>query len=424
MKSAPSEKQLSFLSWEFGVFFHFGIRSFYIGHRDWDGRPMPASGFQPESLDCNQWIRVAREAGARYAILTTKHHDGFANWPSKYSDYSVAQTPWRDGKGDVVREFVDACRRYDMKVGLYYSPAQWGGAVPFDHPEEYDEYFINQITELLTEYGEIDYLWFDFNGSGGHQYDADRIVKTIRSLQPGIRLFGWDSEVAWVGNEDGYTPMPTAFSHRYGEGSRFLPVECDMMIRTTWFDCEANADRLKSVEELLGNWEYSVGRGGNLLLNIGPDRRGLLPDADAARLLEFGRALRARYGHPLPFGAAEPMEESGWWQIDTEEGFVEDLIGTELVDTVMIEEDITEGDAVRQFRIWCRPPISRGGSQKRPHGICVYCGQAIGRKAICRFPVFRTRHIEVEVVEAEGEAKLLSVKAFHVGSGDVPAAEW
>ena len=142
----PSETQLSFLDWEFGIFFHFGIRSFYKHHKDWDGLPMPADVFDPKELDCLQWLRPAKEAGAKYAILVCKHHDGFANWPSRYTDYSVAHTPWKNGQGDVVREFTDACRRLGLKVGLYYSPAQWGDAQPFTQGRAYDDYFINQIS--------------------------------------------------------------------------------------------------------------------------------------------------------------------------------------------------------------------------------------------------------------------------------------
>ncbi|MBQ4076044.1 MAG: alpha-L-fucosidase [Clostridia bacterium] len=123
-KLIPTRQQLEFMEWEFGVFFHFGIRSFYKGYQDWDQRRMDASVFNPDRLDCMQWIREIKEAGARYGVLVCKHHDGFANWPSAYTSYSVANTPWKDGKGDVVREFVEACRAYDLKVGLYYSPAQ------------------------------------------------------------------------------------------------------------------------------------------------------------------------------------------------------------------------------------------------------------------------------------------------------------
>ena len=144
----PTKKQLAFLDWEFGVFFHFGIRTFYEGHRDWDMKEMSLEGFCPSGLDCESWIHTIKEAGAAYAILVCKHHDGFANWPSKYTDYSVANTPWKDGKGDVVREFVDACHKYDVKVGLYYSPAQFGSSN--QEKTAYDDYFIGQISELLS----------------------------------------------------------------------------------------------------------------------------------------------------------------------------------------------------------------------------------------------------------------------------------
>ena len=123
-KAKPTKNQLEFLNWEMGVFFHFGIRTFYQNNVDWDEKPMDASVFNPEKLDCRQWIKTIKEAGAKYAVLTCKHHDGFANWPSKYTEYSVKNTPWKNGQGDVVREYVDACREFGIKVGLYYSPAQ------------------------------------------------------------------------------------------------------------------------------------------------------------------------------------------------------------------------------------------------------------------------------------------------------------
>ncbi len=415
-KIRPAQKQIDFLNWEVGVFFHFGIRAFFPGHVDWDGKPMPASAFNPTELDCNQWMRVAKSMGAKYAILTCKHHDGFANWQSKYSDYSVAQSPWEDGRGDVVDVFVKACRRNGMKVGLYYSPAQWGGAVKFDEPKEYDDYFIHQISELLSNYGKIDYLWFDGCGSEDHEYDKDRIIKTIRGLQPDILIFSmWNPDTRWVGNEDGYADMPNinerdaaAFSVNTDEdvavdGFRYLPAECDMKLRTTWFDCEANEDTIKSIDELVGIYEYSVGRGANLLLNIGPDARGLIPEADAARAKEFGDAIRARYGNPLPF-VPYGREDSRWYYgLDNQPW--ED---TTLVDTVVIEEDITDGEAVKEFRIFANLPC-----YKKP--ICVYQGKTVGHKAICRFPAFRTAGITVMIDKAEGDAALKSVKMYYTG---------
>jgi alpha-L-fucosidase len=375
MKIKPTQKQLDFLDWEFGVFFHFRIRSFFPGHTDWDGKPMPASAFNPKKLDCKQWIRTIKKAGAKYAILTCKHHDGFANWQSKFSDYSVAQSQWEGGKGDVVDNFVKACRQYDIKVGLYYSPAQWGGTVKFENPVEYDNYFINQISELLSNYGQIDYLWFDGCGSENHEYDKARIIHTIRTLQPGIRIFSmWDPDTRWVGNEDCYADIPNIntvekadFSIFTDEarslgGVRYLPAECDMRMRTAWFDCEANADTIKSVDELLGIYEYSVGRGANLLLNIGPDCDGLIPEPDAKRILEFGEALCRRYGNSLPFGA--PVKKDNLWSISAKESKT-----TILVDTAVIEEDITEGESVREFKIYANLPTY--GKK-----YCIYCGSS------------------------------------------------
>lgn len=423
MKIKPTQKQLDFLDWEFGVFFHFGIRAFFPGHVDWDGKPMPAAAFNPKQLDCNQWVRVAKKAGAKYCIFTTKHHDGFAMWQSKYSDYSVAQSPWEDGKGDVVAEFVKACRAYNMHVGLYYSPAQWGGSVKFDNPVEYDDYFINQISELLSNYGKIDYLWFDGCGSENHEYDKPRIINAIRSLQPEIRIFSmWDPDTRWVGNEDGYADMPNVntvdkadFSVFTDEarsvgGMKYLPAECDMKLRTTWFDCEANEDTIKSVSELVGCYEYSVGRGANLLLNVGPDSRGLIPEADAARLLEFGDELRRRYEHPLPFTDVV-REDTGMWTIKSKErqnGWNPAQLGTYEVDTCVIEEDITEGEAIEEFRIYASLPCYG----KR---YCVYIGQTVGHKAICRFPIIKTGELSVEVTKSDGEARIKSVKAYCTG---------
>ena len=422
MKLKPSAGQLAFLDWEFGVFFHFGIRSFFLGHKDWDNRPMPAEAFNPEKLDCEQWIRTIKDAGATYAILVCKHHDGFANWPSKYTDYSVASTPWKGGKGDVVREYVDACRKYGLKVGLYYSPAQWGGKISFKEDREYDDYFINQISELLTGYGKIDYLWFDGCGSEGHQYDTDRIVKAIRGMQPEILIFSmWDPDTRWVGNEDGYAPMPnfntTAdvdFSMLATEKeklahAKFLPSECDFKMRSTWFDCELNEDTIKEADELMGIYEMSVGRGANFLINIGPDRHGLLPEKDAQRLAEFGNMLKARYGQALPFGDAEKTADNEWSiamdGFSTERG--EGEKANALVNRVVIREDMTDGEGIEEFRLYAHMPAYRS---KR---VCLYKGDTVGHKAICVIPTMRTGKITLEVTKANGDVKIRDIKAYY-----------
>lgn len=419
----PTARQLEFLNWEFGMFFHFGIRSFYPGHKDWDNRPMELSAFNPDGLDCDEWIRVSREAGAKYAILVCKHHDGFANWPTKYSDYSVANTPWKDGKGDVVREFVDACRKYDMKVGLYYSPAQWGGQTAFENGSEYDDYFINQISELLGNYGQIDYLWFDGCGSENHEYDQPRIIKAIRSLQPEILIFNmWDPDTAWVGNEDGYAPVSNSnfrdsvdFSMMTDEKEqishvRFLPAECDCKMRSTWFDCEPNEHTIKTLDELMGIYEMSVGRGANLLLNIGPDCRGRLPEKDAARLKEFGEEIRRRYGTPLPEFGGMTAEGGNTWSIRTKQfdgAETEEDTLPQLVNRLVIMEDMEKGGQVESFRVYAHTP------GYRKNRFCIYEGKTIGHKAICVLHAVRTAKFTVEAF-GEGELKLADMKAYWV----------
>jgi alpha-L-fucosidase len=420
MPTKPSKKQLEFLDWECGVFFHFGIRSFFRGHQDWDGKEMPLSAFNPDTLDCDEWIRTVKAAGFRYAILTCKHHDGFANWPSAYTEYSVKNTPWKNGEGDVVREFTDACRAHGIKVGLYYSPAQWGNtAVSFEKASDYDDYFVNQITELLTNYGKIDYLWFDSCGSAGHTYDSARIVATIRSLQPDILLFDmWDPDTRWPGNEDGYMPMPTADGFSFTDNEegkwhftepRFLPAECDMKMRTTWFDSEDNEDTVKPLAELFGNYEYSVGRSANLLLNIGPNCHGRLPQKDKERLLELGAAIRAVYGNPLPFG---PLEQEGDLYAVTHADYAADRPFGEqsdapAVNRVVLREDITNGASVSAFRLYARLP------QYKQRRVCIYRGDAIGRKLICAFPCIKTPRIELKIEGHDGDYRMAGIEAYY-----------
>lgn len=420
MKIKPTEKELRFLDWEIGMFFHFGIRSAYPGHHDWDNRPMPPEGFNPRQLDCRQWMRVARSLGATYTILTTKHHDGFALWPSAYSDYSVANTPYRDGQGDIVREYVDACREYGMKVGLYYSPAQWGGSVALDD-SEYDDYFINQISELLGNYGKIDYLWFDGCGSEKHEYDRRRIIDTIRGLQPDILIFSmWDPNTRWVGNEDGIADSPNpstvsaaAFSMNTEEDRaldawRFLPAECDMKLRSTWF-WDDNADTIKSVEQLMGIYEYSVGRGANLLLNVGPDASGRIDPRDLSRVEEFGREIRRVYGEPYASFGKIVMQDDRHYFIqspDYQKKWGERPSETLLVRHVVLREDLRQGEGVRHFRLYAHL------EEYKNKRVCIFEGDTIGHKRICPVAPIVTSRIDLEITEAEGECHVISLEAF------------
>ncbi|MBO5221776.1 MAG: alpha-L-fucosidase [Clostridia bacterium] len=405
---AIRKEQLDFLDWEFGAFFHFGIRTFYEGHKDWDGKEMPLSGFAPTELDCEQWIRTVKAAGANYAILVCKHHDGFANWPSKYTEYSVKNTPWKNGTGDVVREFTDACRKYGVKVGLYYSPAQFGSVKM--EPKEYDDYFVNQISELLTDYGKIDYLWFDGCGSENHKYDEPRIIRTIRTLQPEILIFNmWDPDTRWVGNESGMVPMPNRntvdclnFSVQTErkdalKEKRFLPGECDCRIRLkNWFYSDRDLHTLKSTDELMGLYYFSVGRGANLLLNIGPDRRGLLPDEDTKRLLEFGERIRSLYA-----SNREAQVER------TETGYTLSFAEPTLINHLILEEEMTSGEHITSFRILIHPY-----SYGKP--ICIYQSSTVGHKHIATFPTAFTQKIEVEILSEDAPHKMKCISVYYL----------
>lgn len=368
----PTKEQLKFLDWEVGVFFHFGIRTFYEGRKDWDKKPMDAAAFCPSQLDCRQWVQAAKAGGARYCVLTAKHHDGFALWQSKHTDYGVMSAPWKGGKGDVVREFTDACRAEGLGVGLYYSPAQVGAAMD---SRAYDDYFIAQITELLTGYGVIDYLWFDGCGSEGHTYDRKRIVDTIRRLQPHILLFElWGPDTRWVGNEEGVAPLDAAYTVTLpadavctGERTRFLPYECDCRIRPdNWFWSRKDADTLRTAENLTALYLLSVGRGGNLLLNIGPDDRGLIPERDAAVFAAFGAQIRQLFAKPLPL---QRTRHKNALTLHTDTPLT--------VSMIELQEDLRHGERAGAFAVYY---------QDRGTNILLCQGSTVGHRRILQFP--------------------------------------
>ncbi|TLS54078.1 alpha-L-fucosidase [Paenibacillus antri] len=408
----PTARQLEYQQWEFGLFLHFGLRTFYEGYVDFDERPMSPSAFRPALLDCEQWIRTAKEAGMNYAVLTAKHHDGFSNWPTRYSTFSVEHSPWKDGKGDVIREFTDACRKYGVKPGLYYSPYDGSADFYTQDAKAYDDYFVNQITELLTNYGDIDILWFDGCGSEDHEYDWPRIIGEIRRMQPNILIFNMgDPDFRWVGNEDGIAPDPcwntvdaTEFSILTDEADRlaerlWLPAECDVQLRSNWFYSDNDLHTLKSLRELMGLYSLSVGRGANLLLNIGPDREGRLPPADTDRLLAFGAEIRRRFGAPI---AALPdfAESDGKWEVTLRE--------PRLIEHIVIGEDLTDGECVRSFVL----TVVTAKTRRR---IRLYEGRSIGHKRIIRLPAVKVRGVALEILESEGEPKIRELSVFPAG---------
>ncbi|WP_054027472.1 alpha-L-fucosidase [Bacillus sp. FJAT-28004] len=408
----PTPKQLEYQSWEFGLFVHFGLRTFYEGYVDFDPRGMSPDLFNPQQLDCEQWIRTAKEAGMNYAVLTAKHHDGFSNWPSQYSSFSTKQSPWKDGKGDVVREFVEACRKYDVKPGLYYSPFDGSADFYNQDAKAYDDYFVNQITELLGQYGEIDILWFDGCGSEDHEYDWKRIIGEIRRLQPNILIFNMgDPDFRWVGNEDGIAPIPCwnvvdslEFSIMTEEKESlpdklWLPAECDVQMRANWFYSDSDEHTVKSLDQLMGLYYYSVGRGTNLLLNIGPDRQGLLPSKDVSRLAAMGAEIRSRFDNPIA-----TLEQC----IQNQNEWVYEPAHSHMLDHIVIQEDLSSGEHILNFQINIM-------TEKSHRTITVYEGQNIGHKAIVRFPPVKVRSVSLTVTKAKGEPSIKELSFYYVG---------
>ncbi|HXT15257.1 MAG TPA: alpha-L-fucosidase [Gemmatimonadaceae bacterium] len=322
-RPTPSAPQLRWQRDELAMFLHFGVNTFT--DREWgDGREDPAI-FIPTQLDARQWARTARAAGFHAMILTAKHHDGFCLWPTRTTTHSVASSPWRDGHGDVVREFVDACRAESLRPGLYLSPWDRNAPVYGDSPR-YNDFYCDQLTELLTQYGEVAEVWFDgANGEGPNGrkqvYDWPRFWGTVRKLQPNAVMFSdAGPDVRWIGNERGVAgdtnwstvdpavvPYPGAdgpavidmLQHGDPNGSVWRPGETDVSIRPGWFHHPAEDARVKSADDLVGLYLTSVGRNSKLLLNVPPTRDGVLHETDVAHLKAFRTTRDAMFARDV-----------------------------------------------------------------------------------------------------------------------------
>ncbi|MCH5339379.1 MAG: alpha-L-fucosidase [Acetatifactor sp.] len=333
----PDKRQIEFQKLEFYSFVHFTVNTFT--DREWgDGTESP-SVFRPEKLDAEQWVRAVKSAGMKGLILTCKHHDGFCLWPSKYTTHTVEYSPYKNGRGDVVKEVSEACSKYGIKFGVYLSP--WDRNCPlYGQGKAYDDYFINQLTELLTGYGPVFSVWFDGacgEGPNGKRqyYDWERYYARIRELQPDACISVCGPDVRWCGNEAGDTriaewsvvPERAKDSEIIAEksqrsddeefrlrkvdardadlGSRELlknenkliwyPAEVNTSIRPGWFWHKSEDDKVRSLEELVHIYYHSVGGNATFLLNIPPTREGLFHENDVKRLEELGRYLESAF---------------------------------------------------------------------------------------------------------------------------------
>ncbi|PZV80861.1 alpha-L-fucosidase [Algoriphagus aquaeductus] len=317
----PSERQIAWQELQYYGFVHFNMNTF--SDREWGFGDEKPEQFNPTALDARQWARIAKEAGMKGLIITAKHHDGFVIWPSKYTEHSVKNSPWRDGKGDLIQEFVDACREYGLKVGIYYSP--WDRNHPDYGKPEYITYMRNQLTELLTNYGEIYEVWFDgANGGTGwygganeerkvdkfSYYDWPTTIELVRTLQPGAMLFSdAGPDVRWVGNEHGfayettwsnlmrdsvYAGMPDFDRWATGQenGTHWVPAESDVSIRPGWYYHAYEDHKVKTLPELMEIYYKSIGQNSSLLINFPVDTRGLIHEKDEEAILKMAAKVK------------------------------------------------------------------------------------------------------------------------------------
>lgn len=449
----PTPQQLEWQRMELTAFLHFGVNTFT--GREWgDGTEDPAI-FNPTSLDCEQWVRTLKESGFKMAIITAKHHDGFCLWPTKTTRHSVASSSWKGGKGDVVRELRDACKKYGIKFGVYLSPWDRNASCYGDSPA-YNQFFIEQLTELLTNYGEVHEVWFDgANGEGPNGkkqiYDWDAILKTIRRLQPKAVTAIMGDDVRWVGNEKGIgretewsaTALTPGIYPRSGEQNKELgifgkakdlggrdivaratelfwyPSEVDVFIRPGWFYHADQDKQVKSLNHLTDIYFKSVGYNSVLLLNIPPDLRGLINENDVQRLKEFSSYLKKTFARNYVLKGNEAWHGTS--------GTVRqyDIQKDALVNAFMIQEDISKGQRVESFLV---------EAYKDGSWIHMAEGTTVGYKRLVRFSDTRPERIRVTIRSARGVANVAAVSLFYaepladkneeVQLSDVPVDGW
>ena len=298
----PAPQQVAWQDLEFGVIVHFSTNTFL--NREWGDGTADPKVFNPTNFDPDQWMQAIKASGAKYVVMVAKHHDGFCLWPTGQTEYSIKQSPWKDGKGDLVGDVARAARKYGLKFGVYLSP--WDRHDPrYKDPAAYDKYYLSELEELASNYGDLVEFWLDGAGSAGHVYDFKKIIETLRTYQPNTTVFADTGlfeygDARWVGTESGRVPYENwNVIDRHGF-LRWRPVEADTPLRNLhWFWHPNDEASVKSLDELLTTYDQTVGHGAQLMLGLAPDTRGLLPDSDVARLKEFGDAVHERYAHNL-----------------------------------------------------------------------------------------------------------------------------
>lgn len=445
----PTQAQVNWQKMETYAFVHFGLNTF--NDLEWGYGDTPAETFNPTNLDAEQWARIIKAAGFKGIILTAKHHDGFNLWPSKYTEYSVKNSPWRGGKGDMVRDLVNACRKYGLKFGLYLSPWDRNHA-DYGKPE-YTEYFHNQIQELITEYCdsvELFEYWFDgANGGDGYYggarekrsidpntyYQYERAVEFIHSKFPDAMIFGGtEPTIRWVGNEDGWAgqtdwaPYKPGDNPHYGspDGTEWQPAECDVSIRPGWFYHAREDQSVRSLSHLVNIYYQSVGRNATLLMNFPVALDGRIHPLDSARIMEWRHTLDEQFKTNLLSGIkptvgntrgtdfrAAYITDGDWdtyWATEdtVKTGTVEFAFDRVTpVNRLLLQEYIPLGQRVAKFGIEYLDTLGAWQPVETQDTMTT-----VGYKRIIRFETAAARGLRVNFLESRGPLCINNIEAY------------
>ena len=444
LQPRPAKAQLQWHDMEFYLFMHFGPNTFT--DLEWGKGNEKEEVFNPKELDCNQWCRIAKAAGAKGIIITAKHHDGFCLWPSKFSKHTVRESKWKGGKGDVLKELSAACKKYGLKFGVYISP--WDRNHPDYGTEKYNDVFVNMMKEIFTNYGPIWELWWDgANGEGPNGkrqvYDWHRFEKTVRELSPNTVVFSdIGPDIRWCGNEDGIAgntnwnmldtagftrgagaPKQDVLNEGNENGKSWIPAECDVSIRPGWFYHKAEDSKVKTPEQLFDLYLKSVGRGANLLLNVPPDGRGLITGYDSAALVGFNKLRSKNLVNNLFKNAATyhlfhgilkiapALSDGNYKTVEPVTEAVQESVGVELklkkttkVNCIVLNEDISNGQHCSKFKLLL--------FNSKDELIKEIYGTTIGKKSIITFPAININTIELTIEQQNSSTGISEIEAY------------
>lgn len=454
----PEQKQVDWQRMETYAFIHFGLNSFC--DREWGYGDTDPKMFNPKRLDCEQWVKTLIAAGMKGVILTAKHHDGFCLWPFEGNDYNVSKSPWRNGKGNVVKELSEACKKHGLKFAVYLSP--WDRSRADYGSPSYVDYFHSQLRDLLTNYGPVFEVWFDgANGGDGYYggardkrtidrknyYKYPRIYQILDSLQPQAVVFSDGGPgCRWVGNEKGFAgetnwafiPKNTVYpgypnypelQFGYPDGDQWTAAECDVSIRPGWFYHPEEDDKVKSAEQLADLYYRSVGHNATLLLNFPVDRNGLINPIDSANAVNFHKLIQRELGNNLVAGmkpkvsnerggqfTAQALTDGSW---DTYWATGDGVTSADITFTfkkarkmnrIMLQEYIPLGQRVKKFAVeW----LDKNGTWK-----AVEQGEettTIGYKRLLRFLTVETKGLRVRILDSRGPICMNNIGVYYGG---------